>query len=190
MMKFNLVQLHIFLFFKSPSFLLLSRQFFNGCKAICFFLLLLLVSFFKHQSERQQVRMTNSLQIHSEKTRKFKLSLSQLNSYSLRAFVCVCMYLIDFYSFLTVNHIALKYPKYLINKKTYLRHPVTLNTQTYTLVTHKSHMEKPQFTFIQYCAVTDQDCKKEAKYTSPISCCEQSIYYLIWRQLSLMYESS
>jgi len=100
------------------------------------------------------------------------------------------VYLIDFYSFLKGNYIV-KYPKYLGNKQKALRHTkVTLNTQTYTLVTHKSHLERPQFTFIQYCAVTHQDCKKEAKYTSPISCCEQSIYYLIWRQLSLMYESS
>ena len=60
--------------------------------------------------------MKNSLQIHNEKTRKFKLSLSQLNSYSLRAFVCVCMYLIDFYSFLIVNYIA-KYSKILNKQK-------------------------------------------------------------------------
>lgn len=48
------------------------------------------------------------------------MSLSQLNAYSLRAFVCVYVSLIDFYSFLKVNYIV-KYPKYLINKKLYVK---------------------------------------------------------------------
>ena len=90
----------------------------------------------------------------------------------------MCVYLIDFYSFLKVNKHS-KVPKILNKQKALHQTKVTLNTQTYTLVTHKSHLEKPQFTFIQYCAVTQKDCKKKAKCTSPISCCEQSIYYLI-----------